>query len=138
MTHRKAPGADISILNGNINLTISSTVAGQDPSPAINGTGQLQWSTLELDPTKKITAQTSLGSPKFILTDRAVNISSGDGTAAGEITLTISASDFVVDIPAGIPIGDPGICTLQYKASATASDGTGTDVHTITYTIIDQ
>ncbi len=133
-----ASGADISVLNGDVNLTISSAIAGQEPSPAMNETGQLQWSTLLLDPTKKITAQTSLGSPKFTLTARAVNISGGDGTAVGEILVVTSASDFVVDIPAGISVGDPGTCTVRYTASAAASDGNGTDLHTITYTIIDQ
>ncbi len=130
--------ADISILNGNVNLTISSALAGQEPSLVTSETGQLQWSTLELDPTKKITTQTNLGSPKFTLTTQALSVSAGDGTAVGEIALTTSASDFVVDIPAGIPVGDPGTCTLRYAASATASDGTGTDFHTVTYTIIDQ
>jgi hypothetical protein len=135
---KDAFGADISVLNGDVNLSILSAVAGQEPSSTINETRLLQWSTLALDPTKKITAQTSLGSPKFLLTARAVNITAGDGTAVGEVVLTTSASDFVVDIPAGIPAGDPATCTLRYTASATASDGTGTDLHTVTYTIMDQ
>lgn len=125
-------------MNGNVNLTISSALAGQEPSLVTSETGQLQWSTLELDPTKKITAQTSLGSSKFTLTARALSVSAGDGTAVGEIALTVLPADLVVDIPAGIPVGDPGTCTLRYVASATASDGTGTDFHTVTYTIMDQ
>ncbi|MBM3324750.1 MAG: hypothetical protein FJY66_03695 [Calditrichaeota bacterium] len=113
-------------------------MAGQEPTSVTDETGQLQWTTLELDPTKKITAQTNLASPNFTLKVLAINVSSGDGTAAGEVTLTTGAANFVVDIPAGIPVGDPGTCILRYRASATASDGTGTDVHTVTYTITDQ
>jgi hypothetical protein len=134
----EASGADISVLNGDVNLSISSAIAGQEPSSVMNETRLLQWSTLALDPTKKITAQTNLGSPQFLLTARAVNITAGDGTAVGEVVLTTSPSDFVVDIPAGIPAGDPATCTLRYTASTAASDGTGTDLHTVTYTIIDQ
>ena len=132
----EALGADLSVLNGNINLTISSAVAGQEPGSVADEACQLQWSTGSN--VWKITAQTSMNSPKFTLTTRAISVSAGDGTAVGEIALTVFPADLVVDIPAEIPVGDPGTCTLLYAASATAADGTGTDVHTVTYTIVNQ
>ena len=54
------------------------------------------------------------------------------------MTISSTAQDFVVSIPPDVPAVDPGTCTLRYTASATAADGKGTDIHTITYTIVDQ
>ncbi len=131
-------GADVTILGGNVGLTISSATAGQQPNSVTNEICQLQWSTLVSDSTKKVTAQTSMGAPSFALSICAVNVSAGDGSAAGEVTLSTAPLDFVLSIPAGIPASDPGSCTLRYTASATAADGTGTNMHTITFTIVDQ
>jgi hypothetical protein len=131
-------GADISVLNGDASLTISTATAGMEPDAEIDESCQLQWTTLISDPTKKITAQTNVVSPNFTLKVQAVSVSAGDGTSAGQITLSTSGQDVVVSIPADIAPGDPGTCTLRYTASANASDGTGSDVHTIIYTILDQ
>ena len=131
-------GADISVLNGDASLTISTATAGMEPDADTDESCQLQWSTLLTDPTQKITAQTNIASPNFTLKVQAVSVSAGDGTSAGQITLSTSAQDVVVSIPADIAPGDPGTCTLRYTASANASDGTGSDVHTVTYTILDQ
>lgn len=131
-------GADISVLNGDATLTISTATAGMDPDAEIDESCQLQWSTLLTDPTQKITAQTNVASPNFTLKVQAVSVSAGDGTSAGQITVSTSAQDVVVSIPADIAPGDPGTCTLRYTASANASAGTGSDVHTIIYTILDQ
>jgi hypothetical protein len=131
-------GADVSVLNGDVDLTISSAPAGQQPAAVINEACQLQWTTLPADATKKITVQTSLATPSFTLTASAVNVSAGDGTAAGTVTLSTTAEDLVVSIPAGVPVSDPGTCTLRYRASAAVASGTGSDDHTITFTIVDQ
>lgn len=130
--------ADVSVLNGDVELTISSATAGQQPNPVTDEVCQLQWSTLVSDPTQKITVRTNLATPGFSLIVRAVNVSAGDGAAAGDISLSTTATDFIVDIPAGVPVGDPGTCTVRYTASSTASDGTGTDIHTVTFTIVNQ
>jgi hypothetical protein len=131
-------GADVAVLNGDANLTISFATAGQQPASTTNEACQLQWTTLPADATKKITVQSSLATPSFTLTVSAVNVSAGDGTAAGIVTLGTTAADLVVSIPAGVLIADPGTCTLHYAASATAANGTGSDNHTITFTIVDQ
>jgi hypothetical protein len=130
--------ADVAILNGDISLNITTAAAGQQPPAVTDETGQLEWTTLVADPVKKIIAQTNLASPSYVLSVRAVNISSGDGTGAGAIVLSTSPADLVVDIPSGIQPVDPGICTLRYTASATATGGAGTDNHSVTFTITDQ
>jgi hypothetical protein len=130
--------ADVSVLNGDVELTISSATAGQEPDPVTDQVCQLQWSTLVSDPTQKITVRTNLASPGFGLVVRAVNVSAGDGTAAGDVSLSTTATDFIVDIPSGVPAGDPGTCTVRYTASSAAADGTGSDIHTITFTIVNQ
>jgi hypothetical protein len=131
-------GADISVLNGDVNLTISSATAGQQPAAATNESCQLQWTTLNADATKKITVQSDVATPSFTLTVSAVNVSAGDGTAAGQVTLSTTAADLIVSIPAGVLVSDPGTCTLHYAASATAASGNGSENHAITFTIVDQ
>ncbi len=133
-----AQAADISVLNGDASLTVSAASAGQQPAAAIDETCQLQWTTLETDATKKITVQSSLATPSFTLTVSAVNISAGDGTAVGTVSVSTTAGDLIVSIPAAVPVSDPGTCTLHYSASATAANGAGSDNHTITFTIVDQ
>jgi len=131
-------GADVSVLNGDVDLTVSSASAGQQPTSTTNDVCRLQWTTLVMDDTKKITVQSSLATPSFMLKVSAVNVSAGDGTAAGQVTLSTTAEDLVTNIPAAVLVSDPGTCTLHYTASATAANGTGSDSHTITFTIVDQ
>ena len=120
------------ITGGNITLTISTATAGSEPDSVTNNTCSLDWSTNENN--KKITVETDIASPTFTLKVEAVNISgTGNkvGTAVGEITLSITPQDFIERISEAT-----ASCTLKYTASATAAQGTGSDVHTITYTIL--
>jgi len=133
-----ARGADVSVLNGDVDLTISSAPAGQQPASATNEACQLQWTTLVVDATKKITVETNVAVASFALTVNAVNVSPGDGTSAGQVTLSTTAEDLVVDVPAGVLVSSPGTCTLRYRATASAANGTGSDAHTVTFTIVDQ
>lgn len=120
---------EVGISGGNITLTINSATAGSQPTDAVdNSTCDLAWSTNQSS--KKITVQTSLGSPNFSLKVAAQNVTGG--TAGSEVTIGTSAQDFVSSISTTV-----GSCDLQYTASATLSDGTGSDVHTITYTLSD-
>jgi len=129
-------GADVSVV-GDADLVISGATAGSNPPAVTDQTCQLQWSKLGTEATKKITVQTSLVGPRFLLTAEAVSISpGGSGTSAGEISISSSAADFVVSIPGNAVIS--GTCDLLYQATAEATDGTGIDTHTITYTIVDQ
>ena len=130
--------ANVSILNGNVDLVVSTVSAGSEPDSDIDQTTQLQWDNWPNSaPTKKIAVQTNLASPQFVLTAQAINITPSDGTSAGEVQLSTSAKDFINSIPAK-DSPDNATCDLRYKATALAADGTGVDTHTITFTIVDQ
>lgn len=133
-----ASSADLALVGGDIGLNITSASAGQQPDPVTDETVLLEWTTQALDPTKKIIVQTGNGSPRYSLTIQGINVSADDGVAAGVVPLTTTPADLIVSIPADIPPGDPGTCTLRYAASANASAGSGSDVHTVTFTVVDQ
>lgn len=120
---------EMSIVGGNIDLTINAASPGSDPTPVgDNTTCDLNWTTNEAS--KKITVGTSLASPNYTLTVVAENISGG--TAAASVTLSTTATDFVTSISNVF-----GTCDLGYTASATTANGAGSDAHTVTYTITD-
>ncbi|MBU0690937.1 hypothetical protein KKC97_09235 [bacterium] len=133
-----AYGADVAVLNGNVDLVISSATAGQEPDVDSDQTAQLEWNNWPgTSATKKITVQTNLASPNFTLKVQALNITAATGTSAGEVTLTTISVDLISSIPA-MTSPDVGTCDLRYTATATASDGINVDTHTITYTIVDE
>ena len=118
---------EVSVSGGNVTLTISTATAGSDPDDAsYNSTCDLLWTTNEAS--KKITVVTSLASQNFTLKVLAQNVTGG--SAAGQVTLSTTPSDFVTGVAT-----TTGSCDLQYTATATAANGTGSDVHTVTYTI---
>jgi len=118
---------EVAISGGNLTLTINSSSAGADPDDASDSTTtDLSWTTNEAS--KKITVETDLVSPTYTLEVTASSVTGG--TSAGQVTPTTTAQDFVTGIST-----TTGSCDLSYNASATASDGTGSDAHTITYTI---
>lgn len=118
---------ELEITGGNITLTISTATAGQDPDDATNSTCALQWTTNEA--TKKITVATDQATPNFTLKVVASGVSGG--TAAAEATLSnTTADDFVTGISTTL-----GTCTVNYTAEATAAQGNGSVVHTVTYTL---
>ena len=119
---------EVSVSGGALTLTINTATAGSNPDDATDSESHdLLWTTNEAS--KKITVETDLVSPTFTL---AVNASSvSGGTSAGSITTTTTAQDFVTGVATTI-----GSCDLAYTASATAAEGTGSDAHTITYTLI--
>ena len=128
-----APSADITVEGGGVSLAVTSATAGQDPDPDVDQTtADLQYKKDAVDPTQKITAETDLGSPLFTLKVEALN--AGDGTPAGELVLSTTAQDFVTSITSETFV----FCDLKYTSVALASDGTGTDNHTVTYTMIAQ
>lgn len=117
---------EVAITGGNKTLTISTATAGSNPNDATNSECTLAWTTNETS--KKITVATNLASQNFTLKVEATSVSGG--TTAGQKTITDTAQDFVTAVATTV-----GGCTLSYTASATAAQGTGSDVHTITYTI---
>lgn len=118
---------ELAISGGNLTLTINSATAGSELDDATDSTTcDLAWTTNQA--TRKITVATDLGSPDFTLKVVAQNVSGG--TAASEVTLSTTAADFVTAVSQ-----TTGSCDLAYTASATAAQGTGSDVHTVTYTV---
>ena len=67
--------ANVTILNGSIDLSVSTATAGSEPDTDTDQSAQLQWDNWPNSATtKKITVQTNLASPNFALSVLAVNI----------------------------------------------------------------
>lgn len=126
-----APSATLTVRGRNVILRPVSATAGQDPDPLVNQvTAALKYRKGRADPPQKITVETNVGSPLFTLKIEAVNVRSG--IPAGELTLVTTAQDLITNISRN----GSKACDLRYTLVALASDGTGTDVHTVTYTMI--
>ena len=87
---------------------------------------QLIWGTNSS--AQKITAATDLAAPLFALQLEATNAT--QGTPAGPVTVTTTPTDLLLNLARS-----SGTCTISYTALVLASQGTGTESHTITYTI---
>ncbi|MBW8001591.1 MAG: hypothetical protein FVQ80_06165 [Planctomycetes bacterium] len=120
---------ELEIIGGNITLTINTATAGSNPDDQTDSTtADLNWTTNEAS--KKITILSNIlaASANFTLTAEATSISGGTATAPQ--TPTTTAADFITGVATTI-----GTCDLTYVGSATAAEGTGSDAHTITYTL---
>ncbi|MFZ5432869.1 MAG: hypothetical protein ACOZB3_03755 [Calditrichota bacterium] len=117
---------ELAVTGGDITLTINAATAGSEPDAVNNTTCGLQWTTTETS--KKITVVSDLSAPDYTLQVQATSVTGG--TSAGQLTVSDSAQDLVTGVAE-----TTGSCTLSYTASCTASEGTGSSVHTITYTI---
>jgi len=120
---------ELAVLGGNITITIDTATAGSDPnSEADSDTCDLAWTTNESSKKITVASTLSLAAQKFTL--KAVAQSVSGGTAASEVTLSDVDTIFVSGVAATI-----GSCDISYTATALASEGTGSDVHTVTYTL---
>ena len=121
----------ITLSGGNIQLTFATPAAGSDLSDVVDNTScSLSWSKPSGPPALKITVQGNIppASANAALTVSAINTSGGSST--GIVELTVAAKPLVTGL-----VLTSGGCDLEYTASANLSDGTGNDVHTITFTI---
>lgn len=118
----------VQVSSGSVNLNIASAnaVAGQDMMTVTDQSTLLTWGTNSSN--RKITIQSNLPAPLFTL--KAAAISPTQGTAAPEATLTVTAVDFLTNIGRSL-----GNCTIRYTGVAYASQGIGTDAHTVTFTV---
>lgn len=107
----------------------ANAVAGQDLMVMTDASTQLLWGTNAS--AQKITAATSLGTPLFVLKLLAVNPTSG--SPGVETPLSTVPADLLLDIGRS-----SGSCTLRYTAEVLASQGTGVDSHTVTFTMVAQ
>lgn len=129
----------ISITGGNQTMTITTAVAGAEPTAVTNTSVRLR--IRRQAAISKVTAQTSCPGQSFNL---AVVVTSAPiGTIGPQINLVDGA--LPLDILTSIPqAGSTAVQTvrLRYTASSTFSQGNsaemGADVHNITYTIIAQ
>lgn len=132
-------GQAISITGGNQTMTITTAAAGAQPTAVTNTAVRLR--IREQAAISKVTAQTSCPGQSFDLT--VVVTSSPIGTIAPSVNLIdgMLPGDILTNIPA---TGSNALRTVRllYTASATFAQGNtaemGSDVHTITYTIIAQ
>jgi hypothetical protein len=108
------------------NITDAIVVAGQNTMTLTSSATQLQWATNS--GLRKVTVQTNLGAPKFTL--RLLASAPTQGTAAPEVTMSTVPTDLMLNIGRTL-----GSAVLQYTAVALATQGTGTDIHTITFTV---
>jgi len=120
----------VSAGTASLSLSSAAVTAGVDlMGPVTNTATSLLWgfnSSL-----RKVTVKTNLAAPKYIL--KALAVAPTQGTASAEVTLSTTAADFLIN--AG---RSSGSCTIQYSGYALASKGTGTDTHTITFTVAAQ
>jgi len=118
----------LQVIGGAVSMTIdgAGVPAGQDQMTATNQLTSLGWGTNA--GSRKITVATNLAAQLFALKLLAVNPTVG--TAAPEVTLSTLASDLLLNIGRSL-----GSCQLRYTGVALASQGMGTDSHTITFTI---
>jgi hypothetical protein len=126
-----ASSATLSVRGGNVVLSIVSATAGQEPDPLVNQVANaLKYRKERGAPPQKITVETDVGSPLFTLKVEAVGVR--NGVSVGELTLSTTAQDLIVDISRN---GSKS-CDIRYTLEARVADGTGTDAHTVTYTIM--
>jgi hypothetical protein len=106
-------------------------IAGVDQMTVTDQTTVLKWGTNSTP--MKVTIATTNGSPKYTLQVVATNISStpsGAGLAAAQFTLSTTAQNLITNIALSM-----GSCNVLYTGIALASQGTGNDIHSITFTI---
>ena len=129
----------LTIRTGNISMTVTTGIAGGQPLPVTNSTISLRYALQNR--ITKITVRTNCPGQRFNLAVVATSVP--QGTAAPQVSLINGTLDvnLIVSIPPKPPNNNQ-TATLLYTASTTFAQGNsaelGNDVHTVTYTLIDQ
>ncbi len=110
----------------NLNITNAEAVAGQNLMTVSDQSTSLLWGLNSAN--RKITAGTNLSNPVYTLELVAVNPTVG--SAQAQFTLSTLPHDLLRDVGKS-----SGSCLLRYTGTALASQGTGNDLHTITFTV---
>ena len=110
-------------------VTSANGVAGQDLLTVTNQSSTFFWGTNVS--TMKATVRTNLLVQVYTLKVKATNATVG--TPSPEVTLTTTSTDFLRDIGR-----TSGTCTIFYTGVASAQNPSGSDAHTITFTITAQ
>ena len=118
----------VQVTSGTVNLNITNAVvvAGQDEMTVTDQSTNLLWGVNSSG--RKVTVSTNLASPRYTLKILAMNPT--QGMAAPEVTLSSAPQDLLLGIGRS-----SGTCTLRYTGTALASQGTGNDIHVITFTV---
>jgi hypothetical protein len=119
----------VSVGTVDLNITGANAIAGQDAMSVTDQSSTLLWGTNSS--AQKITIRTNLTPQKFAV--MALAISPTYGLAASEVTLSTTPKDFLLNIGRS-----SGSTSIRYTGIALASQGTGTDSHLITLTIVAQ
>jgi len=122
------PISVVSLSSGTVNLDMSLGLItpGQDQMTVTDQSTTLTWGTNSS--ASKITASTSLAAPLFDL--RIVAVNPTQGAASPEFSLTTTAQDLLLNLGRS-----SGSCLLHYTGVALASQGSGSDLHVITFTV---
>jgi hypothetical protein len=114
-------------------LNVTTALPGSEPSPVVSTSSRIVYSSGGGRPSK-VTVMTSCPNQKFSLTVVAGAIPANGGTAAPAVSLVngMLATDFITSIKKN---SGPFTVTLQYTTTPLMSQGTGTDSHTVTYTV---
>jgi hypothetical protein len=125
------PISVLQVVGGGVNLNVSSAnaVAGQDQMTVTSSSTQLLWGTNSS--TQKITIGSNNAAPMFTL--KAEALSPSQGLSIGEVTISNVAVDLLLNVGRS-----SGSSSIRYTGIALASQGTGSDAHTITFTIAAQ
>lgn len=115
-------------------MNVVTAIAGSEPTPVINTGSSVRYSARAK--IAKITVQTACPNQKFTLTVVATGVTRGVAAPAVTLLDAMPATDFITSIPTGW--GGSVQPTLRYTASPTFAQGTGTDTHTVTYTLLAQ
>ncbi len=129
-----ASRGQISVRGGNPTLSVTTAVAGSDPTPVVSTSNTVRYSAQAK--IAKITVKTTCTNQKFTLTVIATGVTRGVAAPAVTLLNGMAATDFITSIPTGW--GGTSSPTLQYTAQPTFAQGTGTDTHTVTYTLVAQ
>ncbi len=119
----------ISVLAVNMPIAGAEIAAGEEMMKAVNQTTTIKWATN--GSAKKITVRTDIAGPKFAMMMVALNPTVG--SAAAEFAVTGVDHDLLLGIGKSY-----GSSLVRYTGIALASQGTGEDVHSITFTILSQ
>jgi hypothetical protein len=103
--------------------------AGEEMMTAVDQSTMIKWATNGA--VKKITVRTDIAGPKFIMMMVALNPTVG--TSAAEFPVSGVDHDFLLSIGKSY-----GSSIVRYTGITLASQGTGEDVHSITFTILSQ
>ena len=134
----KAQAQTLRVQGGNITLTIASGIAGGQPASVTNTLTSLRFPAQAV--ISKITVATSCPVQRFTLEVEAT--AATGGTAQPKVTLLdgMAPKDLITNIPTTNPKNRSA--TLQYTATAFFSQGNstelGSDIHTVTYTLLAQ